>query len=84
MTDFLLSHPGGAKIILRLAGRDATEEYNPVHLPGTLQESLKPEAKLGTIRAVTPAQPDSSRGQDKDHEGFEEQPVKNLLNLDEL
>ncbi|CRK14038.1 hypothetical protein BN1723_021017, partial [Verticillium longisporum] len=47
VTDFLSSHPGGTKIILKLAGKDATEEYDPVHPPGTLEENLRPEAKLG-------------------------------------
>ncbi|KAK3366859.1 FMN-dependent dehydrogenase-domain-containing protein [Lasiosphaeria ovina] len=49
VTEFLPSHPGGSKIILQLAGRDATEEFDPVHPPGTLEENLKPEAKLGTV-----------------------------------
>ncbi len=49
VTDFLSSHPGGSKIILKLAGKDATEEYDPVHPPGTLEENLRPEAKLGTV-----------------------------------
>ncbi|OAA64338.1 mitochondrial fmn-dependent dehydrogenase [Niveomyces insectorum RCEF 264] len=48
VTDFLPSHPGGSRIILQLAGRDCTEEFDPIHPPGTLDE-LKPEAKLGTV-----------------------------------
>ncbi|RNJ52455.1 hypothetical protein D7B24_003664 [Verticillium nonalfalfae] len=59
VTDFLSSHPGGTKIILKLAGKDATEEYDPVHPPGTLEENLKPEAKLGRINpdSITKAAP---------------------------
>ncbi|KAL8422768.1 hypothetical protein RB596_003163 [Gaeumannomyces avenae] len=49
VTDFVPEHPGGSKIILQLAGRDATEDYDPVHPPGTLEENLKPEAKLGAV-----------------------------------
>ncbi|RDA84426.1 hypothetical protein CP532_2148 [Ophiocordyceps camponoti-leonardi (nom. inval.)] len=49
VTDFLSSHPGGANIILKLGGRDATEEYDPVHPPGTLEENLRPEARLGRV-----------------------------------
>ncbi|KAK0730854.1 FMN-dependent dehydrogenase-domain-containing protein [Lasiosphaeris hirsuta] len=49
VTDFLSEHPGGSKIILQLAGQDATDEFDPVHPPGTLEGNLKPEAKLGTI-----------------------------------
>ncbi|CRK40485.1 hypothetical protein BN1708_016807, partial [Verticillium longisporum] len=59
VTDFLSSHPGGTKIILKLAGKDATEEYDPVHPPGTLEENLRPEAKLGRIKpdSITKAAP---------------------------
>lgn len=57
MTEFLPSHPGGSKIILQLAGTDATEEYDPIHPPGTLEDSLSESAKLGSIDASTLPQP---------------------------
>lgn len=53
VTSFLPSHPGGSKIILQLAGTDATEEYDPIHPPGTLEESLPAEAKLGEFDEST-------------------------------
>ncbi|PYH86109.1 mitochondrial cytochrome b2 [Aspergillus uvarum CBS 121591] len=53
VTNFLSDHPGGAKIILKLAGKDATEEYDPIHPPGLLEENLKPENFLGTVNADT-------------------------------
>lgn len=53
VTDFLGEHPGGARIILSLAGQDATEEYDPVHPPGTLEENLKPESVLGSVSAAS-------------------------------
>ena len=40
VTDFLEEHPGGANIILRYAGKDATEEYLPVHPVGTIEKEL--------------------------------------------
>lgn len=49
MTDFLSSHTGGEKVILNLAGRDATEEYDPIHPPGIFEEGLKPQAFIGTV-----------------------------------
>lgn len=56
VTSFLSSHPGGSKPILQLAGTDATEEYDPIHPPGTLEESLPAEAKLGLFdRSTLPA-----------------------------
>ncbi|KAI0874122.1 FMN-dependent dehydrogenase [Hypoxylon argillaceum] len=89
VTEFLSSHPGGSKIILQLAGRDATEEYDPIHPPGTLEENLKPEAKLGRIDPATLAQttkpaakdggtPESSEDDDTSP------PMETLLNLDEI
>ncbi|KAK4550666.1 hypothetical protein LTR36_000245 [Oleoguttula mirabilis] len=53
VTSFLSEHPGGAKIILQLAGTDATEEYDPIHPPGTLEESLPASAKLGLFDEST-------------------------------
>ncbi|KAK5278216.1 hypothetical protein LTR40_009435, partial [Exophiala xenobiotica] len=57
VTDFLSSHPGGANIILKLAGQDATEEYDPIHPPGTLEENLPESAKIGTIDPKTLPEP---------------------------
>ncbi|KAJ5443724.1 uncharacterized protein N7458_007596 [Penicillium daleae] len=82
VTDFLSSHPGGAKIILKLSGKDATEEYDPIHPPGILEEELKPEACLGTVdpntvsKDETPAKPQEPAAGPP--------PMQNLLNLDEI
>lgn len=84
VTEFLPSHPGGSKIILQLAGRDATEEYDPIHPPGTLEDNLKPEAKLGPIdpqTLVQTSQP-AAKEEKKDVEG--PPPMESLLNLDEI
>lgn len=85
VTEFLPSHPGGSKIILSLSGKDATEEYDPVHPPGTLEENLKPEAKLGRVDPATlpkgeEVSPKPSQASDSDA------PValETLLNLDEI
>lgn len=40
VTDFLDSHPGGAKSILRYAGKDGTEEYETLHPAGTIEKTL--------------------------------------------
>lgn len=85
VTDFLAEHPGGSKVILQLAGRDATEEYDPIHPPGILEENLKPEAKLGkidpqTIVSTTPTTAASAEAKTEDVD----LPLESLLNLDEL
>lgn len=49
VTDFLDEHPGGSKIILKYAGKDATEEYEPIHPPNTIEMHLPPEKHLGSV-----------------------------------
>lgn len=91
MTEFLPEHPGGSRIILQLAGRDATAEFDPVHPPGTLEENLKPEAKLGTVDAesLKKLQRQSAANAKATGAASEEQkapppPLHTLLNLDEI
>ena len=56
-TSFLPEHPGGSSIILKLAGKDATEEYDPIHPPGTLEENLPQDARLGAIDPASLPEP---------------------------
>ncbi|KAF5356309.1 hypothetical protein D9756_003883 [Leucocoprinus leucothites] len=51
VTEFLPEHPGGAKIILKYAGRDATAAYVPIHPPDALQKNLPPAKHLGPLSA---------------------------------
>jgi L-lactate dehydrogenase (cytochrome) len=50
VTEFLDEHPGGANIILRYGGKDATEEYLPVHPPGTIEKELPKGINSSTSR----------------------------------
>jgi isopentenyl diphosphate isomerase/L-lactate dehydrogenase-like FMN-dependent dehydrogenase len=85
VTDFLPNHPGGSNIILKLAGKDATEEYDPIHPPGTLEENLPSEARLGSIDPETLPEPVQA-AQDVGPETDTKFPVplSSLLNLDEI
>jgi L-lactate dehydrogenase (cytochrome) len=69
VTKFLPEHPGGSAAILRLAGTDATVEYDPIHPPGTLEENLSSEYIVGTIDESTvpthPANDHSTQPTDK-------------------
>uniref|UniRef100_L2FT11 Mitochondrial cytochrome n=1 Tax=Colletotrichum fructicola (strain Nara gc5) TaxID=1213859 RepID=L2FT11_COLFN len=49
VTDFLPEHPGGSKIILKYAGKDATEEFDPIHPPDTLDKYLEQSKHLGPV-----------------------------------
>lgn len=49
VTEFLPEHPGGAKIILKYAGKDASDEYDPIHPPDTLDKFLDKKFHLGEV-----------------------------------
>ncbi|GAA6000038.1 hypothetical protein JCM10207_006024 [Rhodosporidiobolus poonsookiae] len=53
LTEFAPSHPGGMKILLKYAGKDATAEYDPIHPPGTIEEALSPDKHLGDVDMST-------------------------------
>ena len=53
VTEFLPEHPGGPKIILKYAGKDATEEYEPIHPPDTLDKYLDKQKHLGDVDMKT-------------------------------
>ncbi|KAI0282865.1 FMN-dependent dehydrogenase-domain-containing protein [Russula aff. rugulosa BPL654] len=50
VTDFL---DGGSKIILKHAGKDATQEYEPIHPPNAIIDNLPPEKHLGPVEEGT-------------------------------
>ncbi|KAI0359592.1 hypothetical protein OH77DRAFT_1420116 [Trametes cingulata] len=53
VTEFLDEHPGGSKIILKYAGKDATAEYDPIHPPDAITMHLPPEKHLGSVDPET-------------------------------
>ncbi|EKM53383.1 uncharacterized protein PHACADRAFT_259730 [Phanerochaete carnosa HHB-10118-sp] len=53
VTDFLDEHPGGSRIILKYAGQDATEAYEPIHPPDAITTNLPVSKHLGVIDAST-------------------------------
>ncbi|KAF3901936.1 hypothetical protein ABW21_db0208111 [Orbilia brochopaga] len=53
VTDFLPEHPGGSKIILKYAGKDATEEFDPIHPPDTLDKYLDRSKHMGDVDMST-------------------------------
>ncbi|KAJ9160918.1 Cytochrome b2 [Coniochaeta hoffmannii] len=53
VTEFLPEHPGGQKIILKYAGKDATEEFDPIHPPDTLEKYLDKSKHLGPVDMTT-------------------------------
>lgn len=49
LTEFAPQHPGGASIILKYAGRDATQAYNEIHSPSILHDNLDPSKHIGSV-----------------------------------
>ena len=87
VTDFLEHHPGGSRAILQFAGRDGTKDFDVAHPPGTLEWSLKPEAKLGRIdpsKTLEVALDQTSSGQDDSVDQAQAAPLDGLLNLDDV
>jgi len=88
VTEFLPEHPGGSRIILQLAGRDATAEFDPIHPPGTLEDNLKPEACLGSVppdelKKLQRHSSPSKKGADKEVK-VPPPPLHTLLNMDDI
>jgi L-lactate dehydrogenase (cytochrome) len=70
VTEFLPEHPGGPKIILKYAGKDATEEFDTIHPPDTLDKYLDKAKHLGEVDMSTIA--DKEREKDPDEEERQE------------
>lgn len=86
VTNFLSEHPGGSRAILRLAGKDATEEFDPIHPPGTLDDDTGNVVKVGKIDATALPKHDSDNEEHKKQANLTERdpPLESLLNLGEI
>ncbi|CAG8696958.1 8882_t:CDS:1 [Dentiscutata erythropus] len=57
VTNFLPEHPGGVKVILDQAGKDATATFDPIHPRDIIKMHLSPEACLGEVDPATMDKP---------------------------
>jgi len=53
VTKFLAKHPGGSKVVLKLAGKDATKDFKLLHNPEVLAKH-GPELYIGDIGEAAP------------------------------
>ncbi|KAL5504740.1 hypothetical protein ACEPAH_7403 [Sanghuangporus vaninii] len=53
VTEFLDEHPGGAAIILKYAGKDATKAYDPIHASDVVTTHLPKDKHLGPVDLST-------------------------------
>ncbi|KAM0811540.1 putative Cytochrome b2 [Seiridium cardinale] len=87
VTDFLDSHPGGATVILKYGGGDATAAFTPIHPADTLQKFLKPQQKLGYVPGNEPIRKsrDASAAQKRvNNESLAVQPAHKRIKLSSI
>lgn len=53
VTEFVDNHPGGRNIILKNAGKDVTDLYEPIHPPTALEENLDESCYIGQVDPAT-------------------------------
>ncbi|KAI1444655.1 FMN-dependent dehydrogenase-domain-containing protein [Annulohypoxylon stygium] len=53
LSHFAPEHPGGAAVLLKHAGRDATRAYSEVHSPSLIKTSLPASSRIGTLDHTT-------------------------------
>lgn len=65
VTEFVDIHPGGRNIILKNAGKDVTEIFEPVHPPTAIEENLDASKHIGQVDPSTvqikQAEPESDK-----------------------
>ncbi|KAJ3570720.1 hypothetical protein NP233_g4212 [Leucocoprinus birnbaumii] len=92
VTEFLHEHPGGADVILKYAGHDATAVYVPIHPPDALTKNLPSAKHLGPLNSeAVKALSSNSKGRQKtkDELRVEEAarrkpPLDRILNLRDM
>jgi L-lactate dehydrogenase (cytochrome) len=80
VTEFLPEHPGGSKIILKYAGKDATEEFDPIHPPDTLDKYLDRSKHKGEVDMRTVKQ--EEKEEDPEEKDRQER-IKNMPILEQ-
>jgi L-lactate dehydrogenase (cytochrome) len=81
-TDFLEQHPGGANLILKLAGKDASDEYELFHSPDLVRETLGSNASKGSINVSTI--PKLDRKPEPKSEAKKSPPLGSMINVNDF
>lgn len=85
VTDFLPQHPGGKKIILRNAGKDASNAFNSVHPPELIAEYLDSSKLVGAFQGneTTPS-PEAPSDDTPSPPARKIPPVSHMLSISEM
>ncbi|ODQ78551.1 hypothetical protein BABINDRAFT_39595 [Babjeviella inositovora NRRL Y-12698] len=54
VTEILPIHPGGRRIIMKYAGKDATKKFDPLHAPDMIKKFLPEDKHLGPLIGELP------------------------------
>ncbi|SPO20681.1 related to L-lactate dehydrogenase (cytochrome b2) [Ustilago trichophora] len=88
LTEFVDDHPGGRNIILKNAGKDVTEIYEPIHPPTAVQDNLDPSKHIGQVDPATVQVKQAGEESEKDRKrrlARENLPaLGSVLNLDDF
>ncbi|WYZ39579.1 hypothetical protein EsH8_III_001493 [Colletotrichum jinshuiense] len=84
VTDFLTEHPGGAKLIFKCAGRDATEDYDSIHNPDLIAETLSPDRCLGPVDPATLPSPQEAPPSKAEEGKARYPPLGAIINADDF
>ncbi|EME84679.1 uncharacterized protein MYCFIDRAFT_195665 [Pseudocercospora fijiensis CIRAD86] len=84
VTSFLEKHPGGASLILKLAGQDATEAYSTFHDLELVEKTLDPGSRKGSIdvNTIPKAQPPTKK--DVEISKPSRPPLRSMINLSDF
>lgn len=79
VTEWLDEHPGGSKILLKYAGKDATEEFDPIHPEGVIEDNLDEDKYIGPLAGGAGgggggADESSGKGGEQEQTGKDPQP----------
>ncbi|OTA67926.1 hypothetical protein K449DRAFT_419634 [Hypoxylon sp. EC38] len=86
LSKFARQHPGGAGIIIKYAGRDATAAYTEVHSPSLIKTELPASSRVGVLDRATVTQewarpPPRAKGPPtKTKTTAEKPPLESLIN----
>ncbi|GAA6012024.1 hypothetical protein JCM11491_000141 [Sporobolomyces phaffii] len=77
-------HPGGLRILLKYAGKDATDEYAPIHPEGTVQQALARDKHLGPVDMATVEKVVERVEKPRPGDDEPKPSLANCLNLDDI
>ena len=86
VTDFLGNHPGGAGLLLKNSGRDATSAYQSIHNPELIEETLPEKTWIGQADPSIIAAPSEIAAAETSSEENDERfpPLTNIINIDDF